>query len=188
MLSRTAVYLCLVLFPASIISGQTLNTGSFLGSVKDQSGAAISGATVRILRTDPPFQREFTTDEFGNYLAPQIPPGEYRIEFVRTAFQTVIHSGIQLSAGRFAACRRQNDRGPGQRDGADQRENRAGGHCDRQRRQHHLRGPGAGAGSEYALLHAVTRPAAWSELDGAAAAQSGIQPVTFVQRRRLQFQ
>ena len=74
MLSRTRVSLCLVLFPASIISGQTLNTGSFLGSVKDQSGAAISGATVRILRTDPPFQREFTTDEFGNYLAPRFLP------------------------------------------------------------------------------------------------------------------
>src|SRR5712692_2856178 len=96
MLSRPAVYL---LF-GCVLYGQTLNTGSFLGSVKDQSGAAISGATVRILRGDPPFQRDFTTDDLGNYQALQIPPGEYRIEFARTAFQTMIHSGIQLSAGQ----------------------------------------------------------------------------------------
>jgi hypothetical protein len=89
----------LALAPALLLS-QTLNTGAFVGSVKDQSGAALTGAAVRISRDNPPFQREVTTDALGNYQALQVPPGEYRIEFGRTDFQTTVHTGIALSAGQ----------------------------------------------------------------------------------------
>lgn len=92
-------YGLLALAPVLLLS-QTLNTGAFVGSVKDQSGAALSGAAVRISRDNPPFQREATTDGLGNYQALQIPPGEYRIEFGRTDFQTTVHTGIALSAGQ----------------------------------------------------------------------------------------
>src|SRR2546425_13280923 len=64
-----------------LLFGQALNTGTFLGTVHDPSGAAIPRAVVRIMRENPAFTREVRTDEAGNYLAPQVPIGEYRIEF-----------------------------------------------------------------------------------------------------------
>ena len=82
-----------LLFLASAVSffGQSLNTGTFLGSVKDQSGAVVPGATVRVLRDSPLFQREVTSDGEGNYQMPQVPAGEYRIEFEKPGFQKTIH-------------------------------------------------------------------------------------------------
>lgn len=80
--------------------GQTLNTGTFLGSVRDQSGAAVVGATVRVWRQSPPFQRELKSDEAGNYQVPQVPAGEYRLEFEMPGFQKTVRAGILLSAGQ----------------------------------------------------------------------------------------
>ncbi|HUQ90520.1 MAG TPA: carboxypeptidase regulatory-like domain-containing protein [Bryobacteraceae bacterium] len=82
------------------VSGQTMNTGTLLGSVKDPSGAAVPEATVRIQRTDPPFERQVTTDGSGNYLAPQVPVGIYQITFEKTGFQKTVRNQVELSAGQ----------------------------------------------------------------------------------------
>jgi outer membrane receptor protein involved in Fe transport len=71
-----------------------------LGTVKDPSGAAVPDATVRIQRTDPPFERQLTTDATGNYLAPQVPVGSYQITFEKTGFQKMVRSQVELSAGQ----------------------------------------------------------------------------------------
>ncbi len=82
------------------ISAQTFNTGTFLGAVTDSSGASVAGAAVRIYRTDQPLQREVVTDDNGNFLAPQLPTGVYRLEFDKSGFQKIIRPDISLSAGQ----------------------------------------------------------------------------------------
>lgn len=82
------------------LPGQTLNNGTFLGSVKDPSGAAVPEATVRLVRTNPPFERQATTDADGNYTIPLVPMGVYQITVERTGFQKSVHKNIELSAAQ----------------------------------------------------------------------------------------
>lgn len=79
---------------------QTMNTGTLLGTIKDPTGAAVPEATITIQRTDPPFERQVTTDDAGNYLAPQVPVGSYQISFEKAGFQKVLRSHVELSAGQ----------------------------------------------------------------------------------------
>ena len=67
-----ALLVCLPLF------SQT-NTGRVLGSVTDQTGAALSGATVVITDVQRGVTRTVTTDEAGAYVAPDLFPGIYTI-------------------------------------------------------------------------------------------------------------
>jgi outer membrane receptor protein involved in Fe transport len=91
-------------FTLSLVSGflpaQTMNTGTLLGTVRDPSGAAVPGTIVTIERADPPFSRRVTTDESGNYLAPQVPLGTYQLSFEKSGFRTVVQKDIALSAGQ----------------------------------------------------------------------------------------
>lgn len=82
------------------LAAQTMNTGTFLGAVRDQSGAAVPSAQVRIERVNPPMVRAVETNAEGDYTAQQIPVGEYRITFEKTGFQRSVKTGIQISAGQ----------------------------------------------------------------------------------------
>ena len=67
----------LLLLPHTL-APQAMNTGTFLGTVIDPTGASIPEATVKIQRADPPFERQVTTDGTGNYIAPQVSVGNIR--------------------------------------------------------------------------------------------------------------
>jgi hypothetical protein len=54
-------------------------TGTILGRVTDPSGAIVPGATVTILNQETNAVRTIETDESGNYSAPLLPPGLYRV-------------------------------------------------------------------------------------------------------------
>ena len=85
---------------AAALSAQTMNTGTLLGTVRDPSGATLPDATVRIQRTDPPFERAVRTDDAGNYFVPQVPIGTYQLSFEKTGFQKLVRSQVDLSAGQ----------------------------------------------------------------------------------------
>ena len=88
------------LFVIAALRGQTLNTGSFLGTVTDSTGAGVPGATVRFLREDTLAQRATVTDAEGNYRLLDVPVGPYRIEFQKPEFSKLVRSDILLSAGQ----------------------------------------------------------------------------------------
>ncbi|HEU0141187.1 MAG TPA: carboxypeptidase regulatory-like domain-containing protein [Bryobacteraceae bacterium] len=93
----------LLLLPAIVAAGgfaQSLNTGTFSGSVYDASGAVIPGATIRITSENTAFQRETTADAEGNYQLLQVPTGTYTIEFEREGFQKSVQKGVAISAGQ----------------------------------------------------------------------------------------
>ncbi len=81
-------------------AAQTLNNGTFLGVVKDPSGAGIPGASVRVVRSGTLLQRETSTDTSGNYQLLDVPTGEYRLEFEKPGFRKVVRASIALSAGQ----------------------------------------------------------------------------------------
>ncbi|MBI3693343.1 MAG: TonB-dependent receptor [Acidobacteria bacterium] len=85
---------------AASVYGQTLNTGTFIGTVKDASGATVPDASVRVAREGTVFQRDASTDAEGSYRLLEIPAGEYHLEFEKAGFRKVVRAGILLSAGQ----------------------------------------------------------------------------------------
>jgi len=55
------------------------NFGRILGTVADQTGGVISGATVSIIDKDRGVARTLTTDDAGEYNAPTLIPGTYTV-------------------------------------------------------------------------------------------------------------
>ena len=97
-----SLLVCLSVLTASSALSQTINNGSFLGSVTDPSGAAVPGATVRVLRDNPPFRREAVTDSAGNYQLSPVPPGQYRLTIEKAGFQRAEVPSVTLSAAQQA--------------------------------------------------------------------------------------
>src|SRR5438309_661279 len=73
--------------------------GSILGTVMDSSGSFIPGATVTAKNTGTGAVQVTTTDTQGRYRIPVLPVGDYQVQTELTGFQTVVHTGIRLSAG-----------------------------------------------------------------------------------------
>lgn len=87
-------------FLGAFLLAQTYNTGTFLGTVTDPSGASVGGVAVRVQRTDQPLQREAITADDGSFQLPQLPAGAYRVEFSKPGFQKAVRSDVSLSAGQ----------------------------------------------------------------------------------------
>ncbi|PYR63553.1 MAG: hypothetical protein DMF88_24980, partial [Acidobacteria bacterium] len=73
--------------------------GSILGTVSDSSGSVIPGATVTARNTGTGAIQLATTDAQGRYRIPVLPVGDYEVQTELSGFQTVVHTGIRLSAG-----------------------------------------------------------------------------------------
>lgn len=76
----------LVLF-VSQVSGQSFR-GKILGTVTDQSGASIQGATVTAKNVGTSIERTTITDADGNYSISELPIGTYDIKISSKGFQT----------------------------------------------------------------------------------------------------
>ncbi len=91
-----ASLLAVVLFLALPVSAQA-PVGTILGTVKDTSGAVISGATVTIRNTDTGQTRTLTTGSDGAYRANAMPIGNYEVRVEQSGFQTQVRSGLTLN-------------------------------------------------------------------------------------------
>ncbi|HVT96539.1 MAG TPA: TonB-dependent receptor [Acidobacteriaceae bacterium] len=75
-------------------------TGTINGSVHDASGAAITGAAVKIQDTVHNVQaRAVQTDANGNYTAPQLQPGMYAITATAQGFKSASVLDVHLNVG-----------------------------------------------------------------------------------------
>jgi hypothetical protein len=72
------------------------NAGRILGSITDQTGGAVVGATVTIVDTTRNVTRTLTADSAGEYSAPNLLPGTYNVTASFQGFKTAERSGITL--------------------------------------------------------------------------------------------
>ena len=92
---RVLGIVCLVLATSVSMLSQT-TTGRILGSVSDQTGAGVSGATVAITDVQRGNTRTVFTDAAGEYSAPELEPGDYRVRAEAKGFKTVERINISV--------------------------------------------------------------------------------------------
>ena len=76
------------------------SAGRILGAVTDQSGGAVVGATVSILDTARGTTRTLTTDQSGEYNAPNLLPSTYTVSAAFQGFKTAERSGVILEVSQ----------------------------------------------------------------------------------------
>ncbi len=73
-----------------------LDTGAILGTVQDSSGAVVQGAKVTVQNMGTSAAAEFTSDDQGNYIAPVLPVGVYRVSVTAAGFKTQVRENLTL--------------------------------------------------------------------------------------------
>jgi len=76
--------------------------GRILGTVTDKLGGAIKDAKVTITNVDTGVSRGLVTNEAGDYVAPSLPPGVYRITAEATGFKKIERLGVRLEVAKDA--------------------------------------------------------------------------------------
>jgi hypothetical protein len=84
------------LFLFSISTQSQSTTGRILGTLTDQSGAAVAGASVVVTDVQRGTSRTMTTDESGGYAGPDLQPGTYRIHVEVKGFKSVERPNVQI--------------------------------------------------------------------------------------------
>jgi len=72
------------------------NAGRILGAITDQTGGAMSGATVTIIDTQRNTTRTLTADDSGEYNAPNLLPSTYTIRAEAKGFKTGERTNVLL--------------------------------------------------------------------------------------------
>jgi hypothetical protein len=87
----------LVLLPGSQAWAQSTQ-GSILGTVKDQAGAVIPGATISLLNTDEGASRSTTSNSSGDFVFLDAKAGHYTVTATRDGFEKSEIAGFVLEA------------------------------------------------------------------------------------------
>lgn len=89
------------LFPVLALSAVFLyaqqDRATIVGTVTDPSGAVVPEVKVSIIQTTTNLKIETRTNESGQYRAPNLPIGDYRVEFEAAGFKKSVRDGIRLS-------------------------------------------------------------------------------------------
>ena len=75
------------------------SSAQITGIVTDTSGAAIPNASVLIVSQDTGTARQVKTSQAGEFAAPALEPGHYRITVESAGFETFVTQGIELTIG-----------------------------------------------------------------------------------------
>ncbi|MGO9083697.1 MAG: carboxypeptidase regulatory-like domain-containing protein [Candidatus Sulfotelmatobacter sp.] len=90
----TMVLLALAGLSQSALAQST--AGRILGTVTDQSGAAVSGATVAVTDVQRGTTRTVTTDEAGAYVVANLQPGSYKVHVEAKGFKAVERPNVGI--------------------------------------------------------------------------------------------
>jgi hypothetical protein len=97
MLGKPAlVWATVLLFGAPVLRAQ-FDTASVLGSIKDSSGAAVSGAQVTLTNVDTGIPAKFVSNANGIYEFVDVKVGTYRLEASAPGFSTSVSENFQVT-------------------------------------------------------------------------------------------
>lgn len=97
---RSASLLAVICMAFSgVLSAQT-SLGTIVGTVTDESGAAIPNVAVQITNEGTSAARQATTDGSGNYTVPSLPAGIYTVQAELKGFRTEIEKSLKLDVNQ----------------------------------------------------------------------------------------
>jgi len=76
------------------------NAGRILGTVVDQSGGTVAGATVTVIDTERGVTKTLVTNEAGEYNAPNLTPGNYKVRAEAKGFKVLERQNVVLEVGK----------------------------------------------------------------------------------------
>ena len=89
-----------LLIPAA--AAAQYNTAELSGTVKDEQGGVLPGATVVAVHVATGFRAERTTEPDGRFFIPALPVGDYQVTVELSGFRRVERSGLTLRVGEKA--------------------------------------------------------------------------------------
>lgn len=95
---KSALFAAMFLTSVSMF-GQGAN-GTITGTVTDQSGGSLPGATVTVTDVDRGVNRTLTTDAAGAYSAANLIPGNYKVRAEFKGFKTLERSNITIEVAQ----------------------------------------------------------------------------------------
>ena len=98
-LSAMMILLC---FGASFAQSQA-SAADLNGTVVDQSGAVIPGATVTVKDSSTGITRTATTNDSGEYNFISLPPSDYEVTAEAATFKKTVIASVKLTVGQSAA-------------------------------------------------------------------------------------
>jgi len=85
-------------------TGVAQTTGVLRGTVKDPSGAVVSGAQVTVVLEGTNLPRSSTTDTRGDYEFPALAVGRYRLEVEAPGFKKYVQRNIEVTLGHVVVA------------------------------------------------------------------------------------
>lgn len=94
---------CLILLLAGSVGifAQDITSGTIQGTVSDEQGAVVAGATVEARNTATNFSKSFTTEADGRFTFLSMPPGRYVVTAAKPGFAKLIQENLELTVGRL---------------------------------------------------------------------------------------
>jgi hypothetical protein len=80
-------------------------TARLSGTVEDNAGAAVLGATVTVEQAGTSYKQAVKSGNAGEYLFPSLPVGSYQLTVEMAGFRTYVQKGISLEVGQAASQR-----------------------------------------------------------------------------------
>jgi hypothetical protein len=94
---RHLLVLCALLVVASFCAfGQE---ATVVGTVTDPSGSVVPNAAITVTDTDTGTSHSFTTNDGGQYVAPDLPIGHYNVKAAASGFKVAEKTGVMLNVG-----------------------------------------------------------------------------------------
>src|SRR5438045_3775729 len=93
-------WLLLLLLSPFAASGQ--NQSQLTGTITDNTGAVVVGATVIAHNTETGVQYKAASNNDGVYVLPFVPPGRYELSCELAGFKKFVRSGLILETGSAA--------------------------------------------------------------------------------------
>ena len=93
-----SVWLLLWLATPARIAAQ-VGSGALGGTVRDETGAPLPGATVTATASGTRQTRMALTGQDGAYTFPNLPPGTYQIRVELNGFRPLAHEGVKIATG-----------------------------------------------------------------------------------------
>src|SRR6516165_12329814 len=96
MFSRLTRFAMAVILACSANLSAQVERATIAGTVRDSSGAVVPNASITVKNVNTGVEFSTTTNQSGEYVAPNLIPGEYSVTVGGPGFATLVRSGILL--------------------------------------------------------------------------------------------